>query len=44
MKIEKKFKIYRNCKSIKDEENCMIRLNITLNYFRIEFSIWNEKM
>ena len=34
-----KFKIYRNCKSIEDEENCMIWLNISLNEFITAFGI-----
>jgi hypothetical protein len=34
-----KFQIYRNCKSIEDEENCMIWLNISLNQFITDFSI-----
>jgi hypothetical protein len=34
-----KFKIYKNCKSIEDEENCMIWLNITLNQFITDFGV-----
>jgi hypothetical protein len=34
-----KFQIYRNCKSIEDEENCMIWLNISLNQFITDFGI-----
>lgn len=34
-----KFQIYRNCKSIEDEENCMIWLNTTLNQFITEFGV-----
>jgi hypothetical protein len=34
-----KFKIYRNCKSIEDEENYMIWLNISLNNFITDFGI-----
>ena len=33
------FQIYRNCKSIEDEENCMIWLNISLNQFITDFGI-----
>ena len=39
IKKKLKFKIYRNCKSIKDEENCMIWLNISLNQFITDFGI-----
>jgi hypothetical protein len=34
-----KFQIYINCKSIEDEENCMIWLNISLNQFITDFGI-----
>jgi hypothetical protein len=34
-----KFQIYRNCKSIEDEGNCMIWLNISLNNFIIDFGV-----
>jgi len=34
-----KFQIYRNCKSIEDEGDCMIWLNISLNQFITVFSI-----
>lgn len=34
-----KFQIYRNCKSIDDEENCMIWFNISLNKFITDFGI-----
>lgn len=36
-----KFKIYRNCKSIenKDEQNCMVWFDISLDNFIIDFSI-----
>ena len=38
-KINLKFKIYRNCKSIDDEGDCMIWLNISLNEFITYFGI-----
>ena len=34
-----KFQIYRNCKSIEDEENCMIWFNISLNKFITDFCV-----
>lgn len=34
-----KFQIYRNCKSIEDEENCMIWLNMSLYQFITDFGI-----
>jgi hypothetical protein len=34
-----KFKIYRNCKSIEDEETSMIWFNISLNEFITTFGI-----
>jgi hypothetical protein len=34
-----KFQIYRNCKSIEGEENCMIWLKISLNEFIRDFGI-----
>lgn len=34
-----KFKIYRNCKSIEDEGDCMIWLNISLDNFIKDFGI-----
>jgi hypothetical protein len=34
-----KFQIYRNCKSIEDEGDCMIWLNISLNKFITDFGI-----
>lgn len=34
-----KFKIYRNCKSIEDEGDCMIWLNISLNNFITDFGV-----
>ena len=34
-----KFKIYRNCKSIDDEGDCMIWLNISLDNFIAYFGI-----
>jgi hypothetical protein len=34
-----KFQIYRNCKSIEDEGDCMIWLNISLNQFITDFGI-----
>ena len=34
-----KLKIYRNCKSIENEENCMIWFDISLNNFIIYFGI-----
>ena len=34
-----KFKIYRNCKSIEDEGDCMIWLNISLTTFITDFGI-----
>ena len=34
-----KFKVYRNCKSIEDEGDCMIWLNISRNQFIIDFGI-----
>jgi hypothetical protein len=38
-KKDLKFQIYRNCKSIEDEENCMIWFNISLNKFITDFGI-----
>lgn len=38
-KINLKFKIYRICKSIDDEGDCMIWLNISLNEFITYFGI-----
>lgn len=38
-KINLKFKIYRNCKSIDDEGDCMVWLNISLNEFITYFGI-----
>jgi len=34
-----KFQIYRNCKSIDDEEKCMIWLKISLNNFITDFGV-----
>jgi len=34
-----KFQIYRNCKSIEDEGNCMIWCNISLNKFITDFGV-----
>ena len=34
-----KIQIYKNCKSIEDEENCMIWLNISLNKFITNYDI-----
>jgi hypothetical protein len=34
-----KFQIYRNCKSIDDEGDCMIWLNISFNTFITDFCI-----
>jgi hypothetical protein len=34
-----KFQIYRNCKSIEDEDNCMIWFDISLNKFITYFGI-----
>lgn len=34
-----KFQIYRNCKSIEDEENCMFWLDISLNKFITYFGV-----
>jgi hypothetical protein len=34
-----KFQIYRNCKSIEDEENCMIWWNVSLNKFIAELGV-----
>ncbi len=34
-----KFQIFRNCKSIEDEGDCMIWLNISLNKFITDFGI-----
>jgi hypothetical protein len=34
-----KFQIYRNCKSIEDEGDCMIWFNISLNQFITDFGI-----
>ena len=34
-----KFQIYRNCKSIEDEDTCMIWLNISLNEFVTAFGV-----
>jgi hypothetical protein len=34
-----KFQIYKNCKSIEDEGDCMIWLNISLNNFISDFGI-----
>ena len=39
IKKDLKFQIYRNCKSIEDEENCMIWFNISLNKFITDFGI-----
>ena len=36
-KTNVKCKIYRNCKSIEDEENCMIWCDISLNKFVKDF-------
>ena len=38
-KKDLKFQIYRNCKSIEDEGNCMIWLNISLNNFITDFGV-----
>ena len=42
-KKDVKFQIYRKCKSIEDEGNCMIWLNISFNKFIMDFCVWNEK-
>ena len=34
-----KFQIYRNCKSIEDEGNCMIWCNTSLNQFITDFGV-----
>jgi hypothetical protein len=34
-----KLKIYRNCKSTENKENCMIWCDISLNNFIIEFGV-----
>lgn len=34
-----KFKIYINCKSIENEENCMIWFDISLNKFLTDFGV-----
>lgn len=34
-----KFKIYRNCKSIENNESCMIWFDISLKNFIIDFSV-----
>jgi hypothetical protein len=38
-KKDLKFQIYINCKSIEDEGNCMIWLDISLNKFITDFGI-----
>jgi len=38
-KKDVKIQIYRNCKSIEDEEDCMIWLNISLNEFITELGV-----
>ena len=38
-KTNVKIKIYRNCKSIDNEENCMIWCDISLNKFVTDFGI-----
>lgn len=38
-KTNVKCKIYRNCKSIENEENCMIWCDISLNKFLIDFGV-----
>jgi hypothetical protein len=38
-KTNVKFKIYINCKSIENEENCMIWFDITLNKFLTDFGV-----
>ena len=38
-KKDLKFQIYRNCKSIEDEGDCMIWLNISFNQFITDFGI-----
>jgi hypothetical protein len=35
-----KFQIYRNCKSIEDEGNCMIWCNTSLNQFITDFGVY----
>ena len=39
IKKKLKFQIYKNCKSIEDEGECMICLNISLNNFISDFGI-----
>ena len=39
IKKKLKFQIYRNCKSIEDEDNCMIWFDISLNKFITYFGI-----